>query len=72
MGVERFRTFEDARRALWLEPGEARILQRLQRLSALAHISKDQAVTPGVTRFRTIEEAKERRATADHRHKRPR
>jgi hypothetical protein len=67
MAVERFRTFEDARRALWLEPGEARILERLQRLSALAHISRDQTVTPGVTRFRTIEEAKERRATADHR-----
>jgi hypothetical protein len=61
MGVERFRTFEDARRALWLKPGEARILERLQRLSALAHMSEDRTVTPGVTRYRTIEEAKARR-----------
>jgi hypothetical protein len=58
MGIERFRTFEEARRALWLEPGDPRLLDRLKRLGELAR-------TPprprGVFRFRTIEEAKRQR-----------
>lgn len=63
MSVQRFRTFEDARRALWLAPGDPRILERLERLSALSRLSGDQRVKSGVTRFRTIAEAK------DHRHR---
>lgn len=58
MGVERFRTFEEARRALWLERGDPRIVMRLARLSALSGWSKGDRVQPGVTRFRTIADAK--------------
>jgi len=57
MPVQRFRTFEDARRALWLPAGDAGILERLQRLGELARIEKQ---PPGVRRFRSIEEAKRR------------
>jgi hypothetical protein len=61
MSVQRFRTFEDARRALWLERGDPKILERLERLSALSRLSGDHPVKPGVTRFRSIEEAKDHR-----------
>ncbi len=58
MGVEKFRTFEAARRALWLEPGDPRILDRLRRLAELAPERRRPA---GVFRFATIEDAKRRR-----------
>jgi hypothetical protein len=57
MAVQRFRTFEDARRALWLERGDPQILMRMKRLAQLARSSP---CRPGVRRFRTIEEAKAR------------
>jgi hypothetical protein len=55
MGVQKFRTFEDARRALWLEPGDPSILERMRRL---AELSQSPARQRGVFRFRTIQEAK--------------
>jgi hypothetical protein len=55
VGVQRFRTFEEARRALWLRPGDPRILERMKRLGELARAP---GRPPGVSRFRTIEEAK--------------
>jgi hypothetical protein len=57
MTVEKFHTFEEARRALWLEAGDPRILQRMRRLAELARVRPRPA---GVTRFRTIVEAKAR------------
>jgi hypothetical protein len=58
MGVQKFRTFEEARRALWLPAGDPRIFERMRRLSELHRGSR---VAHGVSRFRTIEEAKARR-----------
>lgn len=55
MPVEKFRTFEEARRALWLPSGDARILERLARLGALARVPPRPR---GVMRFRTLAEAK--------------
>lgn len=55
MGVQRFRTFAEARRALWLESGDPRIVDRLKRLGELSRVRKRPC---GVRRFRTIEEAK--------------
>jgi hypothetical protein len=55
MSVQKFLTFDEAERALWLPAGDARILPRLKRLAELA---RPPAVLRGVTRFRTIEEAK--------------
>ena len=60
MGVEKFHTFEEARRALWLPAGDPEILVRMKRLAELwsAPVLPERR---GVQRFRTIEEAKRRR-----------
>jgi hypothetical protein len=55
MAVRKYRTFDEARRDLWLPSGDPRILPRLRRLAALAQPAP---VVPGVTRFRSIAEAK--------------
>jgi hypothetical protein len=60
--VERFRTLDDARRALWLAPDDPRILLRMRRLAAMA--SSTRAVRRGVTRLRSIEEAKRDKGSA--------
>ena len=57
MGVQRFRTFEEARRALWLPSGDPRVLERMKRLGELA---RGKPCARGVFRFRTVEEAKRR------------
>jgi hypothetical protein len=63
MPVQRFRTFEEARRALWTAAGDATILERLQRLGELG---RSHPARRGVFRYRTIEEAKqEKHATGD-------
>ena len=58
MGVQKFRTLEEARRALWLEAGDPKILDRMKRLGELSRAAKR---PHGVFRYRTIEEAKGRR-----------
>lgn len=60
MGVQRFRTFEEARRALWLEVGDPRILERMKRLGEMARVGRQ---PHGVSRFRTIEQAKAARGS---------
>ena len=61
MAVEKFRTFEDARRGLWAESGDVRLLERMKKLGELARVPRR---PPGVTRFRSIEEAKAHRLRA--------
>ncbi len=56
MPVQKFRTFDEARRALWLTADDPRILLRMKRLSDMARSRR--AIRRGVTRIRTIEEAK--------------
>ena len=55
MPVQKFRSFEDARRALWMTPGDPLILERMKRLGELAH---GRPTRHGVFRYRSIEEAK--------------
>jgi hypothetical protein len=55
MAVRKYRTFDEARRDLWLPSGDPRIPSRLHRLAALA---RPVPVVRGVTRFRSIAEAK--------------
>jgi len=55
MPVQKFRTFEEARRALWTAAGDPTILQRMQRRGEL---SRSRPARRGVFRYRTIEEAK--------------
>jgi hypothetical protein len=58
MPVRKFRTFDEARRALWTAPGDPGLLERLKRLGELAHPVRRPA---GVFRYRSIAEAKARR-----------
>ncbi|MBI3785606.1 MAG: hypothetical protein HY270_19610 [Deltaproteobacteria bacterium] len=58
MGVQKFKTFDEARRALWLPAGDPRILERMRRLAEMRQPHGQ--VRHGVYRFRTIEEAKVR------------
>ncbi len=60
MSVQKFRTFEEARRALWLPAGHPAILERLQHLGQLARI---RPARRGVFRYRTIDEAKRTKRT---------
>lgn len=55
MPITKFKTFEEARRALWLDSGDARIIERMRHLSEMA---RPRQRPRGVTRYRTIEEAK--------------
>ena len=55
MPVQKFKTFEDAQRALWLPPGDPRIQLRLQQLATMA---RPIPASRGVSRFRSIDEAK--------------
>jgi len=63
MPVQKFRTFEEARRALWAAAGDPAILDRMRRLGELA---RSRPARRGVFRYRTIEEAKkEKHATSE-------
>lgn len=55
MPVRKFRTFDEARRALWTAPGEAGLVERLKRLGELARPEPRPA---GVFRYRSIVDAK--------------
>ena len=63
MGVQRFRTFEEARRALWAASGDPKILERMKRLGELG---RARSARPGILRYRSIQEAKkEKQARGD-------
>ncbi len=62
MPVHKFRTFEEARRALWVPADDPHILLRMKRLGALARSRR--AIQRGVTRIRTIEAAKRDKGAA--------
>jgi hypothetical protein len=62
MPVQRFRSLDAARRALWLEPDDPSVFARMSRLGRLASFRRP--VRRGVTRLRTIEEAKHDKGAA--------
>ncbi len=56
MPVQKFRTFEEARRALWTASGDPGILERMRRLGELrGHANR---VPKGIFRYHSIAEAK--------------
>ena len=58
MRVERFRTLDEARRALWLKPGDPRLERVVAWVWALGTaLAGPSPLPPGVSKFRTIEEA---------------
>jgi hypothetical protein len=62
MPVQRFRTFDEARRAQWLSADDPLILVRMRRLAGTARSRR--VIQRGVTCVRTIEEAKRDKGAA--------
>lgn len=63
MPIQRFRTQEEARQALWLPSGDPRIGPRLRQLWAFARrlLPPGRKFPRGVQKFRSIEEANRER-----------
>lgn len=57
MTLQRFRDFEEARRALWTDPGDPRLAARIRSLWAFASRLTPGAAPRGLSRFRAVEEA---------------
>lgn len=61
MPLQRFRDFEEARRALWSERSDANLFARIRSLWSFARRLAPGAAPRGVRRFRTLEEANQHR-----------
>jgi len=59
--VQRFHSFEDARRALWVDPKDPALLERIAKLWSLSSRLVPRHIPRGLRRFRTIEEANRER-----------
>ena len=57
MPFQRFRDFEEARRALWIKRDDPQLAARIRSLWAFARRLAPGAAPRGVRRFRTLEEA---------------
>jgi len=57
MPIQRFRDFEEAHRALWIERGDPRLVPRIRALWAFVSRLAPGSAPRGVRRFRTLEEA---------------
>ncbi len=57
MGIQRFRDFESARRALFIEPGDPQLFPRIRSLWAFAGRLAPGAAPRGIRRFRSPEDA---------------
>jgi hypothetical protein len=61
MPVQRFRDFDQARRALWAEPGDPRLPGRIRALWHRAARLAAPAIPRGLRKFRCIDEATQER-----------
>ena len=57
MGLQRFRDFEEARRALWIERGDPQLVPRIRSLWAFSRRLAPGAAPRGIRRFQTMEAA---------------
>jgi hypothetical protein len=57
MPLQRFRDLDEARRALWVERGDSRLVPRIRSLWAFASRLAPGAAPRGIRRFKTLEEA---------------
>jgi hypothetical protein len=68
MPVQRFRDFDEARRALWADAGDPELSRRIRRLWAFSARLVSRRAPRGVRRFRTLEDAcRDRSAWETHR-----
>jgi hypothetical protein len=58
---QRFKSFDEARRALWVAPGDPALGSRIRSLWAFSARLAPGAMPRGVRRFRTLEEAQAER-----------
>lgn len=65
MPVYRYRSFDDARRALWTRSDAPDLADRIRRLWAFSARLYPRRYTPGVRKFRTIEDANRDRESRD-------
>ena len=63
MPLYRFKTMEDARRALWTASNAPDLAERIRRLWRFYARLAPRRIASGVTRFHSIEEANRQRAT---------
>lgn len=61
MPVQRFRTLDDARRDLWLAPGDPKLWARIRNLWEFSARLAPCTMPRGVRKFRTVEEANQDR-----------
>lgn len=61
MSWQRFRSFEEARAALWVAPGDPQLAARIRRMWAFSARLAPGAAPRGLRRFRTLEEAQSER-----------
>ncbi len=57
MPVQRFRSFDDARRALWIAPGDPALVARIRSVWRFSARLADRRIPRGLRRFRRIEDA---------------
>ena len=57
MGVQRFRSFREARLAQWLSPDDPRLLDRIRNWWRTSAMLSPVQLPKGVRKFRSIEEA---------------
>jgi len=57
MPVQKFRSFEEARAALWTQPGSEQTIATLRSLLNLWNRLRPMRFRPGVYRYRSIDEA---------------
>ena len=61
MPIQRFRSFDAARRAQWMDSRDPALLRRIARLWALSSSLVDSRIPRGFRRFRSIEESNRER-----------
>ncbi len=61
MPLQRFRDLEDARRALWVQPGDPALVPRIRGLWAFARRLAPGPAPRGLRKFRTLAEAQRER-----------
>lgn len=61
MPIQKFKDFDEARRALWVESGQPNLVLRIKGLWAFSTRLTPRQIPRGIRKFRSIEEANQER-----------